>query len=307
MNIGMYDTGSMRGKILHCLSSDVDCEGCITLETLKTVLPLDLYSNYESTLFKKSMDLAGLTIYQCPSCNYFEEAPIPNRLMIFYDITEYLFLHLYEIFSSTYVGIMVCLATFTTKPFQSIYILTIAYFFLKELYYTNHITIQRFLRVSGIQRLISRPNPIVFNCKNPQCLQSSCTSCQQVWEFEHKCYGKEKDSLRTTVELAMSQALIRTCPSCNIRFSKVDGCNKMQCPYCKYIMCYVCRQDIGKEKYAHFCEHFRLVPGTQCTQCTKCDLYQKEADHVVVRQAAIEAEKEWRLRNPDASKKATTF
>lgn len=27
----------------------------------------------------------------------------------------------------------------------------------------------------------------------------------------------------------------------------------MQCPYCKYVMCYVCRQDIGKEGYDHFC------------------------------------------------------
>ncbi|KAJ2928164.1 hypothetical protein H1R20_g8934, partial [Candolleomyces eurysporus] len=38
--------------------------------------------------------------------------------------------------------------------------------------------------------------------------------------------------------------------SCRISFIKEDGCNKMQCPWCKTLSCYVCRQVI--DGYEHF-------------------------------------------------------
>ncbi|KAJ2999740.1 hypothetical protein HDV02_001983 [Globomyces sp. JEL0801] len=192
-----------------------------------------------------------------------------------------------------------------TNPSESVYSYILAGLFIKAVAttITEHyeMDLKRILSIIKLPVWLQLPKPLLFNCKNQQCLKVSCVSCSQLWSPLHKCFEKEKDSLRVHVELAMSQALIRTCPSCHIRFSKIDGCNKMSCPYCKYVMCYICRQDIRSEGYSHFCEHFRIVAGSACNQCTKCDLYQKEADAEVVRKAAIKAEQEWKQLNPEST------
>lgn len=43
-----------------------------------------------------------------------------------------------------------------------------------------------------------------------------------------------------------------------------------------------------------------MVPGSPCASCNSCELYQKEADEVLVRQAAAQAEREWIQLNPGA-------
>jgi hypothetical protein len=50
------------------------------------------------------------------------------------------------------------------------------------------------------------------------------------------------------------------------------------------------------EGYKHFCEHFRINPGSRCTECSKCDLYQAEDEEAVARRAGEKAEREWYLR-----------
>lgn len=55
------------------------------------------------------------------------------------------------------------------------------------------------------------------------------------------------------------------------------------------------------EGYKHFCEHFRINPGSKCTECTKCDLYQAEDEEAVARRAGEKAEREWRLRHGGSS------
>ncbi|KAJ5632347.1 hypothetical protein N7490_008686 [Penicillium lividum] len=50
------------------------------------------------------------------------------------------------------------------------------------------------------------------------------------------------------------------------------------------------------EGYKHFCEHFRINPGSRCTECTKCDLYQAEDEETVARRAGEKAEREWIIR-----------
>ena len=57
-------------------------------------------------------------------------------------------------------------------------------------------------------------------------------------------------------------------------------------------MCYVCRQEIGREGYGHFCQHFRELGG-RCTECERCDLYIVENEEGTIRKAAMQAEKEW--------------
>jgi hypothetical protein len=50
------------------------------------------------------------------------------------------------------------------------------------------------------------------------------------------------------------------------------------------------------EGYKHFCEHFRINPGSRCTECNKCDLYLAEDEEAVARRAGEKAEREWRMR-----------
>lgn len=165
-----------------------------------------------------------------------------------------------------------------------------------------------------------------FVCRNPACGRHSCISCHKPWRDPHFCHEPLLLSLRTTIEAARTAAVKRTCPQCGLSFVKSSGCNKLTC-VCGYSMCYVCRKALGNRKrhpvlnreqgeaavvaavaagaaevdeepegYRHFCEHFRVDPGTKCTECTKCDLYQSEDEEAVARQAGEEAERQWRER-----------
>ncbi|BDD56047.1 hypothetical protein MAP00_001527 [Monascus purpureus] len=55
-------------------------------------------------------------------------------------------------------------------------------------------------------------------------------------------------------------------------------------------------EDEEPEGYKHFCEHFRANPGSRCTECNKCDLYQDVDEEAVARRAGEKAEREWRMR-----------
>jgi hypothetical protein len=54
------------------------------------------------------------------------------------------------------------------------------------------------------------------------------------------------------------------------------------------------------EGYKHFCEHFRINPGSRCTECSKCDLYQAEDEEAVARNAGEKAEREWLSRQGES-------
>ncbi|KKZ66286.1 hypothetical protein EMCG_07996 [[Emmonsia] crescens] len=55
-------------------------------------------------------------------------------------------------------------------------------------------------------------------------------------------------------------------------------------------------EDEEPEGYKHFCEHFRINPGSRCTECNKCDLYLTEDEEAVARRAGERAERQWRIR-----------
>ncbi|OAX85463.1 hypothetical protein ACJ72_00142 [Emergomyces africanus] len=55
-------------------------------------------------------------------------------------------------------------------------------------------------------------------------------------------------------------------------------------------------EDEEPEGYKHFCEHFRVTPGSRCTECNKCDLYLTEDEEAVARRAGEKAERRWRIR-----------
>ncbi|KAI9159486.1 hypothetical protein H9P43_008826 [Blastocladiella emersonii ATCC 22665] len=137
----------------------------------------------------------------------------------------------------------------------------------------------------------------VRRCRSPACGRSVCLECRAEYLPLHRCHEAADESLPQAVEHAMSQAVKRVCPACFLPFTKSDGCNLMTCTRCKYVMCYVCRRGIGKEKYKHFCGHFRLVPGP-CTECTACELYAAEDERAVRRAAGTRARDEWLRGHP---------
>ncbi|KAL4909303.1 hypothetical protein BDW74DRAFT_146351 [Aspergillus multicolor] len=94
-----------------------------------------------------------------------------------------------------------------------------------------------------------------FRCENSSCKVVSCRLCKEKSHVPQTCDEFRKDkglSERHQVEEAMSNALIRKCPKCQLPIVKESGCNKMTCTKCHTLMCYVCQKDITQEGYAHF-------------------------------------------------------
>ncbi len=109
----------------------------------------------------------------------------------------------------------------------------------------------------------------VLNC--PSCFKSTCKLCKEESHVPLKCSEVEKKgqtSKRLSVEEAMTEARIRECPKCKTRFFKIEGCNKMTCT-CNTLICYICRADVTKVGYAHFCQAAHCDHKT----CGKCKLY----------------------------------
>ena len=146
-----------------------------------------------------------------------------------------------------------------------------------------------------LRRIQLRRRGALFRCASPRCERESCIACSKEWAPFHRCFEREEDAARIYVERAMADAVKRTCPCCNLSFIKSDGCNKLTCP-CGYVMCYVCRADIRADGYKHFCQHFRHVPGTPCSDCDACDLYAAQDDALAIRLAARAAEQEYWAR-----------
>jgi adenylate kinase family enzyme len=111
----------------------------------------------------------------------------------------------------------------------------------------------------------------VLHC--PMCNLDTCRECGEVAHIPLKCSEVEKKGdthKRLTVEEAMTKARIRICPNpkCKQAFYKTEGCSKMTCS-CGFLICYVCRADITKIGYAHFCQTAHCNHST----CGKCKLY----------------------------------
>ncbi|KAE8380147.1 hypothetical protein BDV26DRAFT_290707 [Aspergillus bertholletiae] len=94
-----------------------------------------------------------------------------------------------------------------------------------------------------------------FRCCNPSCETVSCRLCKDKSHIPKTCDEARAEKglpARHIVEEAMSEAMIRNCPKCNVKIIKDTGCNKMICSKCKCAMCYLCKKDISREQYNHF-------------------------------------------------------
>ncbi|KAF7305009.1 hypothetical protein MKEN_01215900 [Mycena kentingensis (nom. inval.)] len=146
----------------------------------------------------------------------------------------------------------------------------------------------------------------LFVCRNDDCAAVTCRQCKQLDHLPKSCKEVEEDKKlegRHHVEEAMTRALMRNCPKCKKAFVKEMGCNKMTCPECMTLSCYVCRQVI--KGY----EHFSTQPGQPVNATSSkaglCPLWdtnnQVENRHVdEVKEAAKRAMEEYKRDNPDA-------
>jgi TRIAD3 protein (E3 ubiquitin-protein ligase RNF216) len=84
-----------------------------------------------------------------------------------------------------------------------------------------------------------------FRCLNPDCEMVSCRLCKGETHIPKSCKEVAVVPERRLVEEAMTAALVRTCPTCNVGIVKEDGCDSVTCTKCQCSMCYICRQDIS--------------------------------------------------------------
>ncbi|ESK93036.1 ring finger [Moniliophthora roreri MCA 2997] len=151
----------------------------------------------------------------------------------------------------------------------------------------------------------------LFRCGNEEnCGAISCRQCKKPDHLPKSCKEMEEDRVldgRHTIEEAMTRALMRNCPKCGKGFVKEDGCNKMTCPNCYSLVCYVCRQLIP-EGYAHFDQRTPGMPPPvvgSSSQAKKCPLWEhvEERHTREVEEAALKAKEEWQRENPDVDEK----
>ncbi|KAF7425989.1 hypothetical protein PC9H_008351 [Pleurotus ostreatus] len=150
--------------------------------------------------------------------------------------------------------------------------------------------------------VIENPEEKLFRCEREECGAVSCRACKKLDHLPKSCKEMEAEKLldgRHAIEEAMTQALLRNCPKCEKAFIKEAGCNKMTCPNCRTLSCYVCRKVITG--YEHFNQNPHAPQAS--ANSNKCLLWdqveQRHADEV--KAAAERATEAYRRDNPDVA------
>ncbi|CAO3674489.1 unnamed protein product [Umbelopsis vinacea] len=289
---GVFGQGNLRGvSPIACMNSSSDCQGIFPRHFLEATLSTNVWKAYDQSLTKEEISQSSSAIVQCPFCEYCE---IDDHIRPLAVVQEFI---------PVLVFFMACIIELPAVFAIATWLRGIAAYF--TLFFV-HISVQWVLHFADWRdqvrivhkRVQDKRRGKAFQCRNSACGKLSCLLCNKAVKGLHSCKEDVQDGYRLYVEKAMADAVKRTCPTCNLSFQKSDGCNKMTCR-CGYTMCYVCRKDIGKESYAHFCQHFRELPGRSCTECTKCDLYKTESEDLSVRRAARKAKQEYLAAHPD--------
>lgn len=275
---------------LRCIAVEGDsCIGYIPYEHIRRAMMEEghgpgILHKLDQRLAEHTVVASGLPLIRCPFCSYAEiddiytpprQAPLRVKADSIYQLCFILICvgTIPFFFSTIMVSSLICLLLSTRQTFGD------------------------YMRAQwrqAISRHHRRRRGLRFSCQNPSCLRSSCLSCHKSWSDIHVCNESSLVALRTQVEQAMSMAVKRVCPKCNMSFVKNAGCNKLTCP-CGYKMCYVCRADLTEEGYRHYCDHFRPDGDPRpCTECDRCNLWESEDTEEVLRLARIDAEKKWR-------------
>jgi hypothetical protein len=144
-----------------------------------------------------------------------------------------------------------------------------------------------------------------FRCQMPDCEAISCRLCRAISHLPMTCEEWKKEqgiSERHIVEEAMTQALIRKCPKCQVPILKDGGCNKLICSKCRCFVCDYCGKDISKEGYSHF-DMGGPMDGPNSPRRKKCpsteDTVRRNDERV--KQAEKEAMEKVKAENPELS------
>lgn len=186
---GLFGQGSLRGSArIACISMD-GCHGCLSTRMLEKILPKDIWTAYEKSLFEESVLQAGLTIVQCASCGYCEidesTKPLQNALdsiKLFVLAAKWLMV----------VLLFIALAVYYIAPVLSLTFTCAVYPFLQW-------DLQKDLK-TAYERLARERRGSSFRCRRTDCQQLTCLECHQIVRGLHKCFEKEQDGLRLYVE-----------------------------------------------------------------------------------------------------------
>ncbi|KAK1087357.1 hypothetical protein LTR33_001095 [Friedmanniomyces endolithicus] len=139
-----------------------------------------------------------------------------------------------------------------------------------------------------------------FRCANPECEKVSCRRCKSTSHIPISCEQHAKNNKvnsRHKIEEAMTAAMIRSCNKCKKQFIKDYGCNKMACPSCGNLQCYVCSASIKDYN------HFDQAPNQASSGATAklCPLYDnvEERHEREVKEAEAAARAQVMQDNPD--------
>ncbi|RYP48602.1 hypothetical protein DL769_011190 [Monosporascus sp. CRB-8-3] len=279
------------GTLLCPAVSASGCTGRIPSEHMQRAMleekkGFEILHKLDQRLAEHGLVASGLPLVRCPFCYYAEVDDI-------YIPSDAGRLRLRGLRTSNIFNILLALITVFLLPLCLL--VPVALAVLLPLYCMPSLWDYASGHVSrALDRHRRRRRGLRFTCQNPACGRPSCMSCGKAWVDVHVCHESSLVALRTQVEQAMSLAVKRVCPRCGTSFVKAAGCNKLSCP-CGYRMCYVCRADIGRDGYRHFCQHFRPEgDGSPCQECRRCNLWQSEDTDAVLRQAREDAERAWR-------------
>lgn len=271
-------------------TTEARCEGFITSSMVQLALEEaaanDMWEKLHGRCASEALLHSSMPLVRCPFCTY---AELDDFAM---DKVQWNWHPLPTAFLATCLGILWFLLTLSTLRYllQPAAFTAVLYVAVKTATSNNNPLMAWVER--SLLRITRKRRGLKFVCQAPSCSRASCLNCRKAWSDIHVCYESSKMALRAAIEAATTEVVKRTCPVCSLSFVKAAGCNKLAC-VCGYTMCYVCRQQIGKESYTHFCQHFRQRPGEPCVECDKCDLYKVDDEDVLIREAALRAEKEW--------------
>lgn len=270
---------------------EVACEGFIPSMMVQKALDADMtvehiWEKLHDKCAAETLLKSRLLLAQCPFCPYAEVddsklqkvnwrwRPLPSAILLAY-------------LCINWIALTSSVLRYITQPLVVVGFLYVGV----QKWTAGHNPVAACIEQS-LLRITRKKRGLRFVCQSSRCRRSSCLNCHKAWSDIHICYESSKLALRAAIEAATTDVVKRTCPVCSLSFVKAAGCNKLAC-VCGYTMCYVCRQEIGKESYTHFCQHFRQRPGEPCRECDRCDLYKVEDEEHMVREAALRAEKEW--------------
>jgi hypothetical protein len=252
------------GTLIPCPSCIPPCAFSLPLSTLTSYLTPTNLKSYNSTIssafsrsllqnFSSPTSLSSsITAKKCPFCPYTILLPLPLPLL---SSSEYT---LFSPILLIHKSILFLVTTFLfpyllTAPSSSLSLLApvIAW---RNISSHHDALVERTKLVSS---------GTIFRCHNMYggsgfpddevCGRESCVGCgKEVWGGVACCDGtgkkvesvdgasvaaaaaggedeeeKSKEELRLAVERAMSEAMIRTCPKCELGFTKLDSCNKV--------------------------------------------------------------------------------